>query len=161
MHQDTVVVAAKMAWPEYQQYAAYICQPYRSFRQSMDRLAFYSLGKIEVRVPRIRARRENVQISAYSAGALSASPDTIDQRIGALVKKLLADGRREEGTASQIFLLTGYDDEETLKLRKPVFNTSLDHRGNTCAWTYAQRYTFADILATGPASTDELQQHGG
>ena len=41
---DVVVVPARNAWPEYQQYHAYVCQPDRSFQQ-VTRMAFYAHGR--------------------------------------------------------------------------------------------------------------------
>jgi hypothetical protein len=51
---DTVVVAARVAWPEYQRFAAYVCQPNRSFRVGLTHLGFYAHGAIQPLVPRIR-----------------------------------------------------------------------------------------------------------
>ena len=47
-----VVVAARHAWPEYQRYSAYICQPGRAFKP-VKRIAFYSNGQIYPLVPLI------------------------------------------------------------------------------------------------------------
>jgi hypothetical protein len=39
---DTVVVAARRAWPDYQQFSAYVCQPNRTFRDGLTHLGFYA-----------------------------------------------------------------------------------------------------------------------
>jgi hypothetical protein len=39
---DTVVAAARAAWPEYQRRAAYICQPNRAFRAGLKYFGFYA-----------------------------------------------------------------------------------------------------------------------
>jgi len=56
---DTVVVAARDAWPLYQQVRAYVCQAGRTF-QSVDRLAFYAESAVQAEVPAIRDRIDNV-----------------------------------------------------------------------------------------------------
>ena len=56
---DTVVVAARAAWPEHQRRAAYICQPSRPFRAGLKYFGFYAEGVIQPLIPlipRIRHR---------------------------------------------------------------------------------------------------------
>ncbi len=60
---DVVVVPARNAWPEYQKYHAYICQPHRRFRQ-VTRLAFYFQRQIQAYVPRIIKSYPNVEFVA-------------------------------------------------------------------------------------------------
>jgi hypothetical protein len=52
---DTVIVAAQAAWPEYQQFNAYVCQPDRAFRGGLTHMGFYTNGAIQPLIPRIRA----------------------------------------------------------------------------------------------------------
>ena len=42
---DAVIVAARDAWPEYQEHHAYVCQPQRSFRAATH-MGFYFGGAI-------------------------------------------------------------------------------------------------------------------
>ncbi len=51
---DTVVVAARAAWPEYQEHGAYVCQPDRTFRDGLTHFGFYAKGAIQPLVPQIR-----------------------------------------------------------------------------------------------------------
>ena len=57
--QDTVAVAARNAWSEYQMYHAYICQPGRMF-QPVQYMAFYAASQIYPAVARILEVKDNV-----------------------------------------------------------------------------------------------------
>ena len=160
-HRDTVVVAARIAWPEYRRYGAYICQPNRAFQEGVRWIAFYAGGEIQPRVPQILARRDNVAISEETVASLAASTDPTDAAMADLIGRLISDGSRREGTISQVFLLSGCEDDRTLRLPKPVRNTTRDRNGQPWAWTLGQRYTRSDILATGPETTGELEARGG
>ena len=52
---DTVIVAAREAWPEYQRFAAYVCQPNRAFRDALTHFGFYAHSAIQTLIPRIEA----------------------------------------------------------------------------------------------------------
>jgi hypothetical protein len=81
-HEDTVVVAARHAYPEYLRAAACVCQPGRAFRERMTYMGFYFDGAIQSEIARIRVRRDNVVLEAGVAETLSASSDPEDRAIG-------------------------------------------------------------------------------
>ncbi|MFM8398150.1 MAG: hypothetical protein ACKOAH_09995, partial [Pirellula sp.] len=58
---DVLIVAARSAWPEYQDFHAYVCQPNRAF-QSVTRLGFYSKGVVYPSIPKILASYDEVEI---------------------------------------------------------------------------------------------------
>ena len=68
---DTVVVAARAAYPEYGRHSAYVCQTGRAFRKGLRRMAFYTGGEIQREAPEILANRDPVVFSAQEARALS------------------------------------------------------------------------------------------
>ena len=72
---DVVVVAARRAWPEYNELHAYICQPKRSFQQ-VKRVAFYSDGQIYPLVPLILKSEDEVEMKKgkYAAARPSGTP---------------------------------------------------------------------------------------
>ena len=158
---DTVVVAARAAYPEYERHSAYVCQTGRAFRKSLRRMAFYTAGEIQREVPEILANRDPVVFSAQEAERYRASDDQTDQTIGRLIDELLADSPRTPGESYRVFLLSGRDDEHTLVLPHPVRNTTRDHKGKPWAWTLGQRYTRSDLLERAPTTTDELAENGG
>jgi hypothetical protein len=159
--EDTVVVAARHAYPEYKELAAYICQPGRPFRDGVSRMGFYYGGAIQPEIPRIRHRRDNVIFSAENADLLGRTKDPIDRELGGLVEHMLSGGERTAGRSYQVFLLSPAEDSATLHLARPVKNTTKDHKGKTWAWTLGQRYTQSSLLSRSPATTTELEEFGG
>jgi hypothetical protein len=93
---DVVVVAARFAWPEYNQIHAYVCQANRPFQQ-VSRVAFYSKGQIHPLVPKILESYDDVVMVA------GEYPGTL----GALVERLIREQRREEGGRYKILMLSG------------------------------------------------------
>ena len=88
----------------------------------------------------------------------------------------LRAGAWQEGTRGQVFLLSGADDPETIRLARPILNDTVSARsGKTVAWTQAQRYLhLSALLAPGPvpqrlrlrpgrrarpAGTEDLRSH--
>jgi hypothetical protein len=75
---DTVVVAAKVAWGEYLKYAAYVCQPDRSFREGLSHFGFYFKAHIQTDVPKIIDWTPNVvfteEVAAKARGRGPGGP---------------------------------------------------------------------------------------
>jgi hypothetical protein len=159
--EDTVVVAARDAYPEYREMAAYACQPGRAFRGGIRRMGFYYGGAIQREIPLIRHRRDNVTFSDESAAALRETGHPLDAELATLIQRLLDTSPRAMGQQYQVFLLSSVDDEQTLRLAQPVENTTTDYRGKTWAWTMGQRYTQSSALAQSPGTTSELERLGG
>lgn len=73
---DTVIVAARRAWPEYQRFGAYICQPERSFRAGLTHFGFYADGAIQPLIPLIRHHYTAVLFTRGEADARRANGQT-------------------------------------------------------------------------------------
>jgi len=132
---DTVVVAARNAWPEYQMYNAYICQPGRTF-QPVQYMAFYAAGQIYPVVSRILEVKDDI---VFALGRYSG-------RMGQLVEHVLTHGQREEGASAKVFLLSSPDDAETFHLANPILNDVRSANGRPSAFTQGQRYVkLADL----------------
>lgn len=146
--QDTVVVAAKDAWPLYEQCRAYVCQAGRTFRP-IDRIAFYADREIKWDVPKVLHRRDNVEWTADEASRLRTADDRNDRKIAEVIdqsRKLgWADGRY------QVFLLTRHGDPTHRRL--PM---SLPHveTGRGSAFTQRQRYISLHSLEMATTTTD-------
>jgi hypothetical protein len=152
---DTVIVPARVAYREYLDNNAYICQAGRFFANNTARVGFYADGAIQREIPRIVHRRDGVVFSHEEAKRLSGSEDESDRDIAGLIERLLKQNKRTEGRF-QVFLLTASDDSDTLKLRRPVSNTKRSVRGKVTAWTQKQRYVSSEHLAQNPSTTDQL-----
>ncbi|MCQ4085219.1 hypothetical protein NGB36_32845 [Streptomyces sp. RB6PN25] len=149
---DTVIVAARSAWPEYQRLAAYVCQPERSFREGLTHFGFYADGVIQPVLARIRTHHPAVLLTHEEAERYRADGHTeLAQLIGALVE----EGYRPEGNSNGVILLSAPDDPDTVQLGKPVINDTVTASGRPWAWTLGQRYTSLDRLKAA-ARTSEL-----
>jgi hypothetical protein len=126
---DTVVVAARNAWPEYQMHHAYVCQAGRYF-QRVQYLAFYAAGQIYPLVPRI------VEVSDQVVSERARHQDPAGQ----LLEKLLNLGLRTEGTSYKVFLLSPPEDIRTVHLDGPILNDLRAASGRPTAFTQGQRY---------------------
>jgi len=152
---DTVVVAARAAWPEYQYTSAYVCQPDRSFRVGVvTHFGFYAEGAIQPLVPRIRKYLPSVPFTRVEADTRRAAGE---QEVGDLIDRLLDDGPRTEGSLYGVLLLSGPNDPDTVRLAHAVQNdTTTKATGRNWAWTIGQRYTRLDRLRSGAKVTSEL-----
>lgn len=100
---DTVIVAARSAWPFYLDTGAYVCQPNRAFREGLTHLGFYADSAIQPLVPRIRQHRQAVIFSEAEADALR---DAGEEELARLIEWSLDNGTQLEGEASGVFLLS-------------------------------------------------------
>lgn len=156
---DTVIVAAnKLAYDEYRRLSAYICQPAsspgsqktRTFRPDLQRLGFYRNKQIEPEIARIIKHYPSVPFTSEEAVRLQDDEDPSSSRLGQVIEKTLAEGGRHPGPYQQVFLLTGPNDPETLRLPQPILHQA------PFAWTQHQRYTLEAALNTFPKTTEEL-----
>ncbi|KLU02313.1 TIORF34 protein [Rhodopirellula islandica] len=140
---DTVVVAARNAWPEYQELHAYVCQPNRSF-QIVHRMGFYSQGVIYPLIPRITASFDDVVMEKNShAGAL-----------GQLVNTLVDEGHRPEGERFKVMMLSAPDSPDTITLDQPIPNDKRSKSGKPTAFTMGQRYVPSERLLIAKVTSD-------
>ena len=122
MPKDTVIVAARRAWQEYQDLHAYICQPDRAF-QPVRHLGFYADGRILLQIPRILERHHRVVLEA----------DRYPGPLGVVVKALLARGRA--GEEQQVFVLSAPTAPGTLTFPAPIPNDLRSSSGRPLAFT--------------------------
>ncbi len=150
---DTVIVAARWAWPEYLESAVYICQPDRSFRSDIAYLGFYAEGEIQMLIAKIRERHASVVFTKPNAAKLRAEGD---ETLAAIIEGALARGSRTDGESYGVFVLSGRDDPETVRLKMPIQNDTTTEGRRRWAWTLSQRYTSLDRLDSGVTWTSQL-----
>ena len=150
---DTVIVAARSAWPEYQQTGAYVCQPNRSFREGLTNLGFYAEGAIQKLVPGIRKQLPSVLFTSAEAASRRAQGD---HEVADLIDSLLSNGTRTDGDSYGILLLTGPSESGTVVLPQLIKNDTVTATGRTWAWTLGQRYTRLERLTSGLQFTSQL-----
>jgi hypothetical protein len=150
---DTVIVAARSAWPEYHRTGAYVCQPDRSIREDVAYLGFYADGAIQPVISKIHSRYPAVLLSTEEADRRRAAGE---DRLADLLERLLLAGKRVEGEFYGVFLLSGPDDPESIRLAASIVNDTTAASGRTWAWTLSQRYTSTERLRSGATVTSEL-----
>lgn len=127
--EDTLVIPGRHAWPEYEEFHAYVCQPRRSFRQ-VSHIAFYTKNQIRELVPEILESHEYVKMTR---GAHSG-------RLAELIEYLLDHEHRTEDEAHKVVFLTPPEDSRTVRLDKRVENDLKSDSGRTIAFVQNQRY---------------------
>ncbi|MDG4763914.1 hypothetical protein O7632_07295 [Solwaraspora sp. WMMD406] len=150
---DTVVVAAKVAWGEYQKYAAYVCQPNRSFREGLTHFGFYFKSHIQDRVPKIIEWVPSVLFAEDAAAGYAASGK---EALATVIRSMLGDQLRVEGDSHGVMLLSPERDPRTVYLRAPIANDTTTEAGKAWAWTLGQRYTSLSRLKSGVTLTSQL-----
>ncbi len=150
---DTVIVAARVAWPKYQELNAYICQPDRSFKGGLTYLGFYADGEIKPVVPCILKRHSSVLFTPAEVEQRRAKSEN---DLADLIEGCLADPSAgyTEGDAFGVFLLSSPTDQRTRQLPAPIVNDVTATSGRPWAWTLGQRYTSVEKLETAVKTSD-------
>lgn len=146
--EDTVVVAARDAWPLYLTCHAYVCQAGRSFRD-IERIAFYTDREIKAHIPQIAHRRDNVEWTPEEANRLKRSDNRDDRKIASVITAARSAGWRDG--RYQVFLLTQIGDVRHRELRTPLPH---EETGRGSAFTQGQRYASLHALETAKSTAD-------
>lgn len=147
--EEVVIVAARNAYPEYFAHSAYVCQTGR-FRAGLERIGFYTEKQIKPEVPLIRHRVDPVAFTTASAERYRESAEPFSDEIAELIDLRLESEWGYEGEELQVFLLTGPDDPDTIRLTQPI-----QHPGRV-AWTMGHRYLRATVFDAAPVTTAQL-----
>jgi len=152
---DTVIVAARWAWPEYREVSAYVCQPeaQRTFREGLTHLGFYAESAIQPLIARIRAHYPTVEFTHEEAMRRRGVGES---ELADLIDQSLDNGRRDEGQPYGVFLLSGPSDRDTIDLGHPIVNDVSLQSGRSWGWTLNQRYTSLKSLQSGATRTSQL-----
>jgi hypothetical protein len=143
---DVLVVAARHAWPEYQRFHAYVCQPKRHFRP-VQRIAFYSLGRINELIPRILTSYDEV---LFEKGRHKG-------RLGELVEAMLDRPeitKKEQGHTHKVMLLSAPDHPETIRLDDPIINDKVSQSGQITAFTMGHCYVACEALKAAKRTSE-------
>ncbi|MCI9888254.1 Abi family protein [Micrococcales bacterium 31B] len=150
-----VVVPAKDAWPFYEQYRAYICQPGRYFRQ-VSHVGFYAEGAVQREVPKVLERVDRVPWTPEEIERRIKAGSHRDRRIAEIIKQGRSLGWDED--EYQLFLLTAPSDEGYSN-GHVTLNVALRNErvGRGSAWVRRQRYVGVATLQ-GVTALAELDQ---
>lgn len=140
---DVVIVAARQAWPEYEELHAYVCQPNRPFQQ-VGRLGFYSKNRVYPLVPKILLVQDDVEMVVGK----------YDGELGKLVEQIVTKSARLRDERYKVFLLSAPDSPDTLKLSAPIPNDIKSQAGRRTAFTMGQRYVASSQLLLAKTTSD-------
>jgi hypothetical protein len=74
-----------------------------------------------------------------------------------VIETLLGDGPREEGKQYQVFLLSGPEDSDTVRLAQPISNDTITESGRPWPWAMSQRYVgLTGLTRQGVTVTSDL-----
>ena len=144
---DTVVVAARVAYPEYLEMSAYACQPNRSIR-NVSRMAFYTHKQVMPEIAEVYRRFTDVLFVSEEARRLKARRDPLEKRLSAVIRRRLTTRPAQLGGRFDVYILSGATDPDTLILESPIQHVA---RG---AWTQGQRYTSVERLKKAKTTAD-------
>jgi hypothetical protein len=142
---EVLVVPARLAWPEYQQFNTYVCQPRRPFKQ-VDFMAFYADAVIQQKIPRILDVIDEVAFEPDSPG--------VSQDVVRLIREMISSGARERGALYKVLLLSSPTDSRTLTLSSTVVNDLTSSTGRSVAFTQNQRYVSLSRLKNAKHTSD-------
>ncbi|WP_017588729.1 hypothetical protein [Nocardiopsis ganjiahuensis] len=155
---EVAIAAAGLAYDEYLDTGAYICQPRRSFRDGLTHMGFYAQQANQPEVARIEAREDRVPFTYVEADRSEANGG-IDARIGAVICGALDAGVLEEGEEYMVFLLSGSEVAATVVLEAPVVNNKVTASGRPWAWTMSQGYvSLAKLCMPGARRASDLER---
>ena len=97
---------------------------------------------------------DEVEFTREDAERLRSSRDPLDVEVADLVVRALDERRKPEGTLSKVFLLSGPDDPETVRLEASIANDATDANGRTTAWVMMQRYASLSALQFARLTSD-------
>ncbi|WP_158855030.1 hypothetical protein [Halorhabdus sp. CUG00001] len=147
-----LVVAARRAWPEYQDTGLYFCQPNRSFKP-VDHLAFYSDGEIKTAIPSVTDAIESIELTEETVrNRANLTQSQREQLLDAVTQFRKEESERYGETEKVIFLQDG------IKLDHPVKNDkTASDSDRTVAFVQGHRYVSFSKLRGNPDYTSELE----
>ncbi|MDS0255936.1 hypothetical protein [Haloarcula argentinensis] len=148
-----LVVAARRAWPEYQEHGLYFCQANRSFKP-VDHLAFYTDGEIKTAVPSVTDAIESIELTEE---AVRDQPDLSQTQRGQLldaVTQFRKKGAERYGETEKVIFL-----QDGIELDHPVTNDkTASDSDRTVAFVQGHRYVSFSKLRESPEYTTELEE---
>jgi len=144
---DTVVVAARIAYPEYLEMSAYACQPNRSIR-NVSRMGFYNHKQVMPEIAEVYRSFTDVLFLPGEARRLKAKKDPLEKRLAEVIRRRLVTRPAQLGGRFDVYILSGATDPDTLILESPIQHTSPN------AWTQSQRYTSVERLKKAKTTAD-------
>lgn len=148
-----LVVAARKAWPEYQEHGLYFCQPNRSFKP-VNHLAFYTDGEIKTTVPSVTGSIESIELTEAAVRDRTDISQSQREQLLDTISTLQKRGSERYGeTEKIIFLQDGIELDRAVKNDKTASDSD-----RTVAFVQGHRYASLSKLQANPEYTTELEE---
>jgi len=148
-----LVVAARKAWPEYQEHGLYFCQPNRSFKP-VNHLAFYTDGEIKTTVPSVTGAIESIELTEETIRNRADLSQSQSEQLLDTVATLRNMGSERYGETEKVIFL-----QEGIELERPVENDkTASDSDRTVAFVQGHRYVSFSKLQQNPEYTTELEE---
>jgi hypothetical protein len=145
-----LVVAARRAYGEYDDYGHYFCQPNRSFKP-VSHLAFYKDSEIKPELPRVTGSIESVTLTESGVKEVDDLADNHRSELKEVVSEMEEDDSERYGKTQKVLFL---EPETELDSSIPNDKTAEDSNQQV-AFVYGHRYvSLADLLEEPTATTD-------
>ncbi|WP_435362308.1 hypothetical protein [Haloarchaeobius sp. DFWS5] len=149
-----LVVAARRAWDEFQQYGHYFCQPNRSFKP-VGHLAFYRKNEIKTTVPRVTGSVESIALTVDAVEGADELSESQRSSLRTAVEQMEQDDHERIGREEKVLFL---DEEQGFTLDEAVTNDkTADDSDRRIAFVFGHRYVSKSKLQDNPSRTSELE----
>lgn len=147
-----LVVAARKAWPEYQEHGLYFCQANRSFKP-VDHLAFYTDGEIKTAIPTITGAIESIELTEEKVRNNADLSQSQREQLIEAVTQFRKEGSERHGEAQKVIFL-----QDGIELDRSVENDkTASDSDRTVAFVQGHRYVSFSELQENPKYTTELE----
>lgn len=147
-----LVVAARKAWPEYQEYGLYFCQPNRSFKP-VEHLAFYKNGEIKTSVPKVSDSIESIELTEDTVREHTDLSQSQREQLLSAVEHMHKVGSERYGDTEKVIFL-----QDGIELEHPIQNDkTASDSDRTIAFVRGHRYVSFSELRENPEYTTELE----
>ena len=153
-----LLVSQNYGHAEYLRSNVFAGEPGRGISPDVRYIAFYEGGEIRTDIPRVLARHDDLVFDLTTAESLNSSSNETDIALAKFIREELDSGRRAPGETRQVFLLTGPDSDQTVRLGAPITNTKVSPGGKPMAWVVRTRMTWKSVITSGATTTDQLDE---
>ena len=121
-------------------------------------MGFYANGAIQIHVPRIQYREDDVGFTREESARRRSGTDR-DRVVSQIIELSLNTGVRDDGMRLQVFLLSPSESDNTVRLARPIRNDAVSSSGRRIAWARNLRYvSLAKLLAPDVTVTSQLDR---
>ena len=148
-----LVVAARKAWPEYQEHGLYFCQANRSFKP-VDHLAFYTGGEIKTAIPTTTGAIESIELTEEQVRNNADLSQSQREPLLEAVTQFRKEGAERYGETEKVIFL-----QDDIDLDRSVENDkTASDSDRTVAFVQGHRYVSFSELRMNPKYTTELER---